>query len=87
MRKPTAPAKYRSFVPCGGFSKELKSLAAEIIGLQIKRYSCDYDPLFRVTKSDAALAVAAARSAIDRLQRLAADEKVLFLSLLLFKAR
>ena len=66
---------------------DLNSLAAEIIDLQIKRYSCDYDPLFRVTKSGAALAVAAARSAIDRFQRLTADEKVLFLSLLLFKVR
>ena len=87
ITKSILAAKYVPFAPPGGFNSNLKSFAAELVELQEKRHSCDYDPLFRVTKSGATLAISAGRAALNHFDNVPADEKVVFLSLLLFKAR
>ena len=87
ITRSTLAPKYAPFAPAGGFNSNLKSFAAEVAELQEKRHSCDYDPLFRVTKSGATLAISAARAALNQFDHVPTDEKVVFLSLLLFKAR
>jgi hypothetical protein len=87
ITKQTMSAKYAQYEPPGGFGQDIKSFANAVIGLQEKRHSSDYGPLFRVTKSDTILAILAARTAINHLQGAPSDERLAFLSLLLFKAR
>jgi len=87
IRKSTLAPQYVPFAPSGGFDSDLKLFANEVVGLQEKRHACDYDPLFRVTRSDAILKISAARAALNYFQQVPADEKAIFLSLLLFKPR
>ena len=87
ITKSTLAPKYGAFAPTGGFNSDLRLFATSVVGLQEKRHSCDYDPLFRVTKSDTILEISAARAALNLFQQVPTEEKVIFLSLLLFKAR
>jgi hypothetical protein len=69
------------------FGSDIRDFAATLSDLQEKRHSADYDPLFKVLRSDTILAISAARTAIGKFQAAPAEEQANFLSLLLFPAK
>jgi len=73
--------------PSGRFGSSLALFAERVVDLQEMRHACDYDPMFRISKEDAAFAISSARVALIHFQQVPADEKVAFLYLLLFKVR
>jgi hypothetical protein len=83
----TVAPKYQRHVPSKGFNSRLREFASVVVDLQKLRHSSDYDPFFRISKSDAALAISSARVALDHFERVPPDEKAIFLYLLLFKVR
>jgi hypothetical protein len=87
IRKPNVPAKYSKYAPTGGFGPDLIAVATAIVDLQEKRHSAEYDPLFRVGTSDAALAVQTGRHALAHLRGAPRPRKRAFLSLLVFAPR
>lgn len=87
QNKVKSPPKLASYEPKGGFGPNLSALADAVGDLQEKRNLADYDPLFRVNMSDAALAVATARTAIARFKNANAAKRKAFVSLLVFPPR
>lgn len=85
--KPKMPAKLAKYAPAGGFSRNIKSVAAAVIDLQELRHLADYDPQFRAQSSGARSAVSMARTAIRRFQRARSDSKAAFLYMLAFPPR
>lgn len=85
--KTPLPEKYSKYEPSGGFGPDLKALATAVVELQEKRHAADYDPLSRVKMSDAVLAVATARSALDRFGSASNTRQKAFLSLVVFSPR
>ncbi len=85
--KDTISAKFSKYEPRGGFGPDLKSLATAVIDLQEKRHAADYDPLFRARMSDAVLAVATGRTALDRLWSSGSTRRKAFVSLVVFSPR
>lgn len=87
VQKRTLPQKYMPYVPSGGFGADLLAVAVAVVDLQEKRHSADYDPLFRVSASDATLAISTARAAVERLARAGRGVRRTFISLLVFSPR
>lgn len=85
--KPTLPAKYLKYEPRGGFGSDLIALATAVAELQEKRHLADYDPLFRVSMSDAVLAVGTGRTALARFKSASRERQKAFLSLVVFSPR
>ena len=79
--------KYARHVPPGGFGPNIQAFAAAVLELQEKRHSADYDPSIRVKTSDAIVAIAAARSALNRFLGADLPRREAFLGLLLFRPR
>ena len=79
--------KYATHAPPTGFGPNIRDFATAVVDLLEKRHSADYDPQFRVTKSDALLTISTARAALSRFDLALASEKEVFLSLLLFPPR
>lgn len=82
--KPNLPDKYKPFQPPGGFGADLLAVANAFTDLQEKRHSADYDPLYRVTASDAALTLEAGRAAFNLWRNLPRARRRLFILLLTF---
>jgi len=87
IKKPTMPAKYTNYLPRGGFGPDLVAMANAVVELQEKRHSADYDPLFRVGMSDATLAVATSRTALNHFRSANRTSRKAFLALLAFPPR
>jgi hypothetical protein len=87
VRKQTLPDRYKRYAPHGGFGTAIKAFATAIVELQEKRHMADYDPMVRMKQSDAILLSGMARAALTRFQNANADERTVFLSLLLFEPR
>jgi hypothetical protein len=87
VRKPTLPDRYQAFAPTGSFSADLRVFATAVVDLQQKRHEADYDPLTSFSTSDVRAFVATGRDAIARLQRVGADERLIFLCLAAFPLR
>jgi len=87
VQKPTPSSRYRPYVPPTGFGAHLIAVAEAIVELQEKRHSADYDVAIRVSRSDAEVAIAAARAVLKRFDQANAAERLAFLSLLLFSPR
>jgi len=85
--KTTLPARYSDYEPPGGFGPDLQFFADAVVDLQEKRHLADYDPLFRVTKSDAILAVEKGRAALARFSAASRIPRRAFLCLVLFSPR
>jgi uncharacterized protein (UPF0332 family) len=81
------PAKYAAHAPPTGFGPNVYDFATAVLDLQEKRHLADYDPQFRVTKSDALLTISTARTALSRFDSAPPDQQQAFLSLLLFPPR
>jgi uncharacterized protein (UPF0332 family) len=84
---PTLPQRFRPHEPRGGFGPNITAFAAAVIELQEKRHAADYDPMIRINRSDATLAIRTARAAWRRFGRSNQSRKIAFLSLLLFPPR
>jgi hypothetical protein len=87
IRKTTLPKRYDNYSPKDGFGADLVALATAVADLQEKRHSAEYDPLFRVSSSDAVSAVATARVALQRFGSASRASKKDFLFLLIFSSR
>jgi hypothetical protein len=87
VAKPTLPGRYRPYEPEGGFKPDLKAFAATVVELLQSRQEADYDPLVRLKRSDAVLAVSTARSTLRRFNTSSAAGRTAFLALLLFPPR
>jgi len=87
VAKTKLPGKYSIYEPSGGFGHELQSFAATVIQLQEKRHEADYDPLVRVRRSDAALAISTSREALILFRRASPARRRAFLSLVAFSPR
>lgn len=85
--KSTLSAKYKAFVPAGGFDADIQAFARAAIGLQDKRHGADYDPRASFRMSDAKLVILEARNAIARFQRANDELRASFLTLLAFPPR
>jgi hypothetical protein len=81
------PPKYVLHEPAGGFGSDLIEMATAFSDLQEKRHLADYDPLYRVRMSDALLAVATARTALERFRNANVQKRRAFISLAVFKPR
>jgi uncharacterized protein (UPF0332 family) len=87
IKKSTLRPKYLRHAPSNGFGQNIRAFAAALLELQEKRHAADYDPLIRVKRSDAILAVRMARAALRRFDRANSRRRRAFLSLLLFPPR
>jgi uncharacterized protein (UPF0332 family) len=87
VSKPVLAPKFVAYELAGGFCSVIAAFASAVVELQEKRHSADYDPLFRVTPSDAVLAISTARAALSRFQVATPDQQAALLSLLLFRPR
>jgi hypothetical protein len=87
IQKKPIPAKYSGCAPKDDFGPDLSALAAALVELYEKRHLADYDPLFRANRSDAALLVGTARTAVNRLKSSDAELRQAFLVLVVFAPR
>ncbi len=86
-KKQTMAARYIRYIPDGGFDRNIQTFADAFIQLQEKRHAADYDPLIRLKRSDAILAIDTARAALLRLDDAVEEHRKAFLTLLLFPPR
>jgi hypothetical protein len=82
--KEKLPDKYKPYEPQGGFGADLLAVAKALTDLQEKRESADYDPLYRVTVSDASLTLQAGRTALAHWRNVSAARRRLFILMLTF---
>ncbi len=87
IEKTTLAQKFSKYQPRGGFHIDLKNVATTFLYLQERRHLADYDPLYRVTISEARLVILAGREALARFQSVNAEHRNAFSSLLLFAPR
>jgi uncharacterized protein (UPF0332 family) len=87
VQKPTLPRKYEPYKPTKGFGPNIRAFAGAALELYEKRLAADYDPLIRIKREDALLAVGTARSALHRFQKAGVSRRKTFLALLLFPPR
>ena len=86
-QKQALPERYRRYAPQGGFGTDIKAFATAVVELQEKRHTADYDPMVQMKQSDAILLTGTARAALTRFQNANADDRAIFLTLLLFEPR
>jgi uncharacterized protein (UPF0332 family) len=87
VQKTTLSSRTRAYAPSSGFGANTRAFAEAVIELQDRRHAADYDVMLRMNRSDAALAVATARAALARFDEATQQERLAFLSLLLFRPR
>jgi hypothetical protein len=83
--KPTV--KYQSFINSDGFEKNIRTFSTNLLVLQAKRHEADYDPSHMLSLVDAQFAIYLAAIAIESFASASADDRKLFLTLLLFPPR
>jgi len=87
LNKPSLAPKYRRYEPVDGFGSGFRSFARNLVELQQRRQSADYDPMIRLKRSDALLALSSARSALTLVHGTSPAAWRMFLALLLFPPR
>jgi hypothetical protein len=85
--KQTLPAKYKPYLPSSGFGPNITAFATAVIELQEKRHTADYNPMVQMKRSDAVLSVQTARAALRQFQGASAEQRGIFLNILLFPPR
>ncbi len=86
-QKATMPAKFRAYLPTGGFGPDIKAFAAAAVDLQEQRHIADYDPLPRFTVREAELAIELAETAAKRFRDATAEDCKIFLTFLMCPPR
>jgi hypothetical protein len=86
-RKQTLPDRYKRYAPQGGFGSDIRAFATAVVEAQEKRHTADYDPMVQMKQTDAIFSNGTARAAIQQFQGANADERTIFLMLLLFDPR
>src|SRR6266702_6792920 len=69
VQKPTLSNKFKPHAPSNGFGPNITAFAAAVVELQEKRHAADYDVMIRMNKSDAILAISAAKAALRRFNK------------------
>jgi hypothetical protein len=87
VKKPTLTARYSPHAPKNGFGSNIAAFGAAVLELQEKRHAADYDPMIRIQRSDALLAIRTARAALTRFDKASQSRRKAFLTLLLFEPR
>ncbi len=87
LQKTTVPSRYLAYLPPAGLGVDFVRYAAAVVDLQEKRHRADYDPLEKITLSDAKLAIEAAEKASTSFLNTSEAEKMAFASLLSFGIR
>lgn len=85
--KQTPDKRYQPFMPKGGFDDSIRKFASLVIELKGDRNSADYDPSRWIGISDARLAIAQAKGAIALFADAPAEQRQMFLTLLVFPPR
>lgn len=79
--------KIKSYEPIVGFDVYMRTIARAVVELHNKRHAADYDPSLSFLQTAARAALQTARSAVNRLAHLRADQRRAFLNLTLFEPR
>ncbi|WP_159012675.1 hypothetical protein [Bradyrhizobium sp. S69] len=87
IKKQNLPARYQPYAPSNGFGPNIQALASTVVELQEKRHAADYNPMQRMRRIDADLAIKTARAALMRFEKASPKRKLAFLALLLFPPR
>jgi hypothetical protein len=87
MQKQTPPDRLKPVWPLSGFGPDIIAFAAAVAELQKKRYEADYDPMIRMSRSDAIMSIKTARAALAGFQNADPEQRIIFLPLLLFARR
>jgi hypothetical protein len=77
----------QSYLPEGGFGADAIAFARAFVELQEKRERSDYDPLYRISASEAALAIATGRAALIHWAAMPREQRETILLLSLFQLR
>lgn len=87
LQAATLKPNIRRYEPTGGFDGDVVTIAGAVSELQDRRHAADYDPSYSYVRTDARAALQTARSAVNRLAYLEADQRRAFLPLILFEPR
>jgi hypothetical protein len=87
LKKPVLASGFQPYVSATEFGNDIVALPSLILLLQQKRHRADYDPVIRVPRSEAVLAVSLARTALTHLRSATAVNREAFATLLLFPPR
>jgi hypothetical protein len=87
VRSARPDLRFAAMTPKQGFGDMMKHFAAVALELQEKRHAADYESDGLSRPSDALAAIAGARAALESYQAAPAEERLAFLTLLLFKRR
>lgn len=86
-KKPTPSARYMPHLPPGGFDSAIRAFSDTASELQRKRHLADYNPVPRLKRADAELALSTARDAVRAFARADEEHRKLFLTLLVCPPR
>ena len=78
VQKPTVSDRFKPHVPTNGFEPDIIAFATAVRELQQKQHAAEYDVMVRMNKSDACLAIGAARAALRRFNTASQSGRVRF---------
>ncbi|HEX3486661.1 MAG TPA: hypothetical protein VHT51_16500 [Micropepsaceae bacterium] len=87
VQLPILAKEVQKAVGFASFGPDIRECATFFVELQQARHEADYNPVARISLSDARGAIAKAEGAIAALDRAPAQQRKLFLTLLHFKVR
>ncbi len=79
--------KYFKFIPNACFGENIREFSTLYLKLKENRNAADYDPSHRVKMLDAQTVINEARTAIAQFENAPVEEKIIFLTLLVFPPR
>lgn len=85
--KPKLDPKVALALGCVAFDPNLRAAAQAFVELQDRRHRADYDPNYKITRTEAQNTVALSQAAMARLSLVQTDELALFLTFLLVNPR
>jgi uncharacterized protein (UPF0332 family) len=85
--KPKLDPKTSIALACDAFDPNLRAAAQAFVELQDRRHRADYDPNYRITRTEAQNTIALAERSIARLGLVRPEEFALFLTFLLLSPR
>ena len=87
LKKPDLSEKVKAASKSERVGSDLRGFATLLVDLQERRHTADYDISVAFNRAGAVLAIALARTAVERFAAVPAVERRVFLALLLFPAR